>query len=398
MIRTYENQHNLIIIYKEISMNLSNEDNLRMNVLLHQELQAIRIDESKMVVYGLSEKGEATVPLKPNCKDEVYIKLIKELISSHVLGSPGGYPIFLRRWTRMGQSNTGQSRTEESLERLLLLGEPEAIVAVVNADKLSNEIARRAWWAMPTAENARCLLRHKDVVEGSMGKELADFLVEFLPFEEAPGAMIESARLVLQDDLITENVKNDLWKKGQRKNALLVGFLKSLPHSLPVESSEHKDLMQTQKKLASLTANVFSKVILGLLSKEGQSYLSTVEAVMKKPSNQDVVISLFNTIKDYFKSVCPNQAGYQDIDALLADTNKYVDVKATQFHDLKEFLEAFPELSYIVKSIIILSLIDESLLNPIFSRTDAIGSLMRKKINHITSPLVNEILVLRGKG
>jgi len=76
-------------------MNLSNEDNLRMNVLLHQDLQAIRIDESKMIVYGLSEKGEAKVPLKANCKDEVYIKQVKELISSHVLGSPGGYPNFL---------------------------------------------------------------------------------------------------------------------------------------------------------------------------------------------------------------------------------------------------------------------------------------------------------------
>ena len=47
-------------------MNLSNEDNLRMNVLLHQDLQAIRIDESKMIVYGLSDKGEAKVDLKPN--------------------------------------------------------------------------------------------------------------------------------------------------------------------------------------------------------------------------------------------------------------------------------------------------------------------------------------------
>ena len=378
-------------------MNLSNEDNLRMNVLLHQELQAIRIDESKMVVYGLSDKGEATVSLKSNCKDEVYIKQIKELISSHVLGSPGGYPIFLRRWTRMGQSNTGQSRTEESLERLLLLGEPEAIVAVVNADKLSNEIARRAWWAMPTAENARCLLRHKDVVEGDMGKELADFLVEFLPFEEEPGAMIESARLVLQDNLIVEKVKSDLWKKGQRKNALLVGFLKSLPDNLPVKSSAHKEFADIKEKLSSLKDNVFSKMIVRILSEEGQAYLSTVEAVMKKPSNQDVVLSLFNTVKDYFESVCPNQAEYQDIDVLLTDANKYIDVTATQFDDLKVFLEKHPELSEMVKSIIKLSLINESLLNPVFSRTDAIGSLMRKKIDHITSPLVEEVSVIRGK-
>jgi len=369
-------------------MNLSNEDNLRMNVLLHQEL----IDESKMIVYGLSDKGEAKVPLKANCKDEVYIKQIKELISTHVLGSPGGYPIFLRRWTRMGQS-----RTHESLERLLLLGEPEAIVAVVNADEVSNEIARRAWWALPTAANARCLLRHDDVINGDMGKVLAEFLVEFLPFEEEPRAMIESARLVLQKDLVTEEVKSDLWKKGQRKNALLVGFLKTLPNDLPVESVEHTKFKELEDKLSSLKDNVYSIIIMRLFSKAGQAYLHTVEAVIKKPSNQDVVILLFKSIKDYFEKARPNQVEYQDIELLLSDANKYVDVTATQFDDLKAVLELAPELSSIIRAIIILSLVDESLLSPVFSRTDAIGSLMRKKIQHITHPLLEEISSFRNK-
>jgi len=374
------------------TMNLSNEDNLRMNVLLHQELHAIRIDESKMIVYGLSDKGEAKVPLKANCKDEVYIKQIKELISTHVLGSPGGYPIFLRRWTRMGQS-----RTHESLERLLLLGEPEAIVAVVNADEVSNEIARRAWWALPTAANARCLLRHDDVINGDMGKVLAEFLVEFLPFEEEPRAMIESARLVLQKDLVTEEVKSDLWKKGQRKNALLVGFLKTLPNDLPVESVEHTKFKELEDKLSSLKDNVYSIIIMRLFSKAGQAYLHTVEAVIKKPSNQDVVILLFKSIKDYFEKARPNQVEYQDIELLLSDANKYVDVTATQFDDLKAVLELAPELSSIIRAIIILSLVDESLLSPVFSRTDAIGSLMRKKIQHITHPLLEEISSFRNK-
>ena len=373
-------------------MNLSNEDNLRMNVLLHQDLQAIRIDESKMIVYGLSEKGEATVPLKANCKDEVYIKQIKELISAHVLGSPGGYPIFLRRWTRMGQS-----RTNESLERLLLLGESEAIVAVVNADDVTNEVARRAWWAMPTAANARCLLRHKDVIDGDMGKILAEFLVEFLPFEEEPRAMIESARLVLQEDLVTKDVRDSLWKKGQRKNALLVGFLKTLPDDLPTESVEHKSYIELKEKLLLLNENIFSNIILRLLSDKGQAYLSTVEAVMNKPSNQDVVISLFKTIKNYLESICPNQVEYIDIDMLVSDANKYVDVTALQTEDIRIILEISPELLPLLRSIITLSLIDEPLLSIVFSRTDAIGSLMRKKISHITTPLLIEIANLKNK-
>ena len=372
-------------------MNLSNEDNLRMNVLLHQELQAIRIDESKMIVYGLSDKGEATVPLKANCKDEVYIKQIKELISSHVLGSPGGYPIFLRRWTRMGQS-----RTNESLERLLLLGESEAIVAVVNADEVTDEIARRAWWAMPTAENARCLLRHKDVVNGEMGKELADFLVEFLPFEEAPRAMIESTRLVLQKDLISKEVSESLWKKGQRKNALHVGFLKAIPDKLPVAVKAHAQCDNICSKLSAIPENPLSIILSGLLNDRGQAFIATVESVLKKPSNQDVVILLFDTIKDYFEAVRPNDADYENIENLEADVDKYLNVSAVQYAQLKEIVGIFPELKPLIKSMLTLSLIGETLLTPVFSRTDAIGSLMRRKIEHITSPLLSQIAILKN--
>ena len=373
-------------------MDLSNEDNLRLNVLLHQNLHAIRIDESKMIVYGLSDKGEAKVPLKANCKDEVYIKRIKELISTHVLGSPGGYPIFLRRWTRMGQS-----RTHESLERLLQLGESEAVVAVVNADEVSDEIARRAWWAMPSSENARCLLRHEDVVKGNMGKVLADFLVEFLPFEEEPRAMIESARLVLQQDLVSEEIRESLWKKGQRKNALLIGFLKTLPDAIPLNSKEHRSFSEIKAQLDELENNVYAKLIKRVFSRPGQAYMETLDIVLKKPSNQDVVIYLFETIKDYFAEVRPNQAEYQDIEVLIEDAEKHINVMATQVDDLKTILDRLPELRETIRALLILSLIGEPLLRPVFSRSDAIGTVMRRKLEHIFTPLVREIALLRGK-
>jgi len=51
-------------------MALSNEDNLRLNVMLAQKPQAIRIDDSRMIVYALTEKGEAKVQLNPNCNEE----------------------------------------------------------------------------------------------------------------------------------------------------------------------------------------------------------------------------------------------------------------------------------------------------------------------------------------
>ena len=117
---------------------------------------------------------------------------------------------------------------------------------------------------------------------------------------------------------------------------------------------------------------------------------------MKKPSNQDVVIALFDTVKDYFSDVRPNDAIYQDVGVLLDDVNKYINVSTVQVGDLKELLDIFPEFSKIIKSILIFSLIDESILTPVFSRTDAIGSLMRRKISHIVDPLITELSIIRG--
>src|SRR5210317_1483828 len=121
-------------------MPLSNEDNLRLNVLLRQNLLALRIDGSKMIVDALTDRGEGQVVLNPNCRDEKYVAMVKELISTHVLGSPIGYPVYIHRWTRMGQS-----RKEESLQNLLKLGEPEAVVAVAHTEGLPVELARHAW-------------------------------------------------------------------------------------------------------------------------------------------------------------------------------------------------------------------------------------------------------------
>src|SRR3972149_12136352 len=101
-------------------MELSSEDLLRLNVLLANDIEAIRIDEQTMTVYGLARGNEARVPLSPNCRPEKYLRLVREMLSSHVLGSPGGYPGFLHRWPRMGQGR------ETQLGKLLLLGGPQA--------------------------------------------------------------------------------------------------------------------------------------------------------------------------------------------------------------------------------------------------------------------------------
>ncbi len=366
-------------------MELSSEDSLRLNVLLNQNLQAIRIDESKMIVYGLSEKGEAKIALNPNCRDDRYLKIVKELISSKILGSPGGYPIFLRRWTRMDQARN------ESLGHLLQLGEAEAVIAVVHASGLTEELARRAWWAMPSAENARCMLQKDAVIHSKIGVELAEFLIEFLPFEEEAKNIIESVRLVLQGQLISDSLRQNLWQRGQRKNAFLVGFLFSAADNLPLKKTPHPVLLDYQEKLTPLIndGNPVARQLQRLLDAPGQAFLTTVNAVLKKPSNQDVVIAMLNAIHNYFSPIKLLPEKVDDILDIMETASELITQKSDS--SLLAVLNTLPESRDILYALLVLSAISERIVNPVFSRSDAIGTLMRKKLEPVFEPVFSQI-------
>ena len=376
-------------------MQLSQQDSLRLNVLLNQAVEAIRIDDGKMIVYGLTKKGEAKIQLSPNCKDEKYVKQVKEMISSHVLGSPGGYPVFLKRWTRMGQARS------ESLENLLKLGEPEAVVAVVGAEGITDEIARRAWWVMPNAENARRMLARNEVAQGEMGKVLAEFLLEFLPFEEEPRNVIESVRLVLQPGLTETPAQEKLWKIGQRKNAFLVGFLKSDLEIVPQAVSEHPGLANwgTQLTVLAENDNRLAQFLLLILSQSGQAWLKTAEQVLKKPVNQDVVVALFEAIESYFLNIRPHTEKRRDIQHILSEAEtSCATPESSIFCDEITALKAeIPDIVSLVPSLLVLSCVGEQLAAPIFATTDAVGTVMRRKLEPISKPLTEHLNILLGK-
>ncbi len=372
-------------------MALSAEDNLRLNVLLAQELHAVRIDESKMTVYALTAKGEATVPLNAIGKDDPYIKEVKSLFSTHVMGSPGGYPVYLKRWTRMGQARDG------SLAQLLLLGEPEAVVAAVHASGLSDELAARAWWAMPTSENARCMLEKQAVVEGETGKVLAEFLIEFLPFEEEHSDMIESVRLVLQPGLISQQEKEKLWSKTKTKRSFYVGFLHAAADDLPVDIATHPEHEKIKQQLAVLIeqGNPYALMLEKVLSAKGQAFIKTIEDALKKPGNQDVVVSLLAAVSKYFESIVPERFSEENIDTICAEAeslccgnneeiNAVVSVLGNTVDDVKKYLCAMT----------VLACLSVKLVNPIFARSDAIGTVMRKKIKPVTDPVFEQLQIL----
>ena len=374
-------------------MDLSPEDNLRLNVLLTQELQAVRIDESKMRVFALTPKGEASVSLNPNCRDDQYLKRVRELFSTHVLGSPGGYPVYLKRWTRMGQD-----RENSSLHSLLQLGEPEAVVAVVHAPGLTAELARLAWWAMPEAENARRMLASSQVVNSDIGRELAEFLIEYLPFETEPAAILNSVRLILQPGLVSEEIHQDLWQRAARKGTIYVSFLQAMPDALPEMAESHSDYDELKGAVAPLLEkdNQVARQLCRAMSPEGQAFLKTVIKAMDKLADEAAAVALFDVVGRYFRATLPKghpgaiDAG-RNSERAVAFAQMYLDETGVYHQELAEVQAVLAEHSPKLVAMVALSFAGESLVDSFFSHSDAVGPLMRRKMKPWTEPLLEQI-------
>lgn len=356
-----------------MSDTLAPEDQLRLEVLLAQDLKAVRLDESNMVLVALTAKGEASVPLHPTGRPERYLRLVQELLSGHALGSPGGYPVYLTRWTRHGQMET------DNLGKLLLIGEPEAVVAVVHSPALTDELAEYAWWAMPTIENARLMLRREAVARGRMGKVLADFLVEHLPFlQDDHPAILDTVAVLLTSGVLNEEQRAVIWRRGKRTNTYYVPFLEFAPDSVPEPDARPRH-PPAAEALAMLAAqgNAAASALLWAFSARGQACLAAAAEVLARPETQEVVNHLFNALGASFR---PAGAAPD-----------------TPLAGLEAARAVSPELEPEWRAVEALARVSEAQLTPIFARSSAIGSLMRRKITPLVQPIMAHIRTLRGQ-
>ncbi len=377
-------------------MELSDQDFLRLNVLLSNPIEAIRVDEQNMTVYGLYGDQEAKVKLNPTGRAEQYLRSVRELLSGHVLGSPGGYPAFLQRWTRMGQARDAR------LAELLMLGEPEAVVAVAGATGLTDELARRAWWALPTADIARCMLERECVVNGLMGKVLAEYLVEYLPFETEPLPVIATVRLVLQPGLVDDEVRRRIWEKGRHKNIYQIGFLEATPDVLPDQMPARADLAQYLSVLESLAhaGNDYALRMLRLLGKSGQSFMAVSERILRKPGTQEAAICLMNAVGRFFRGAMSLDEPPRDMDAAVASAHQQIRdalQPAPDDRPLATMVHSLSSLQQEIIALLALAQVSESLLDPIFSHTTAVGTVMNKKMEPLVSSILKQYAVLRGE-
>ncbi len=373
-------------------MNLSSEDQLRLNVLVNNA-DAIRIDEGSMTVYGYSDKGEARVPLNPNCRTDQYIKAVKECLSGAVLGSPGGYPVFLKRWTRMGQ------QPDQHLGDLLKLGEDEAVMAVVCAPGLTPQLARLAWWHQPSFDNARRMLARESVAKSDFGRELADFIIEFLPFETDSIAIIEGIRLILQTGLIDAETRDRIWRAGQRKSSYRVGFLLADPEDLPEQSDARTLDHQVAAKLRALmdAGNHAAIQLDGLFRPAGRAFMRACESVINRPLDQDVVVALMHAMQGYFSRIDPQSRPVSSMDEAAHEARAICDQDtARAAPELAQMIQRLPELKPELQAALTLSRVGELTVDDILGHTDAVGTVMKKRLEPVTTPILRQFAILRG--
>lgn len=362
-------------------MSLSDEDKLRLHVLITQDVTAIRINESAMVLQALTRSGEADVPLHPQGPIETYLKTVREFLSEHYLGIPGGYPLHLSTWTRMGDTNN-------TLDKMLLLGEPEAIVAAACSTTVSIDIARGIWWCLQTPEIARNLLTQESVLKDPLGVELANFLYEFLPFEENSLHLIQTIRYCLVGNLLSEKQKSHLWTRAVRKHTYFVGFLRAGISHIPPTESDHPDLAETQRIFKKLNTrnNQYACLLIRFLNADGRSWLHVLDQTLIKPREPIVVIEIFKAINQQIDAGLYKRGAMTLDDAELNAENWCTgNTDDINFNQLVEKLPA--RIIARLKALLVLAQCGEDTLIPIFSGRTATGSVMRQHLQPLTSKI-----------
>lgn len=363
-------------------MPLSNEDNLRLNVLSAQPVKAIRINESTMLLTALTNKGEASIALCPNVRHDAYLREVRNFLSEKFLGMPGGYPRHLGRWTRMGDN-------QNSLDKMLLLGEPEAIVALARSSEVTAEHARYAWWAVQSPEIARSLLRSRKVVDSGLGPELAQFLLEFLPFEAKAMDVVDGVALCLQGALISDKSKLALWERAKRKNPYYVGFLLAGPQAIPHTEAAHANYKVTLSNLnlELCDENPYAQAYVHFLSADGQKWLKSLLQALKKPTEPNVVIAIFMAIEQYLDLNISEHRGVRDIKRAIvtADTLCTDNGAPTQLYRIGVNLGTQQLQQF--KALLVLAQLGENTLNDVFGGRDATGTVMRKHLEPLTAQI-----------
>jgi hypothetical protein len=130
-----------------------------------------------------------------------------------------------------------------------------------------------------------------------------------------------------------------------------------------------------------------------VMSAKGQAFLQTVEAMLRYPADRDVVYTLLNALAAYFSSLF-HPCGGGAVEEIVANVDAFCRDTASA---AGLFLESFPEYAAEVRAMQVLACMNSSIAAPILSHSTASGTLMRQKLEPVTTPILQQLATLRGQ-
>jgi hypothetical protein len=238
------------------------------------------------------------------------------------------------------------------------------------------------------------MLDKQAVVQGTMGKELADHLAEHLPFESDPMLVIATIRLILQPGLIEPEARDRIYRLGTHRNVYHIGFLEALPDGLPDPLPARADHADHRNRLAALAAdgNTPAALLAKLLDSPGQTFLAVSETQLQHPVDKYTVAKLMDIVGNYFRPALGSQKPSREIGAAIAAVEKLM---AAPGGEPAALLEAVPELRAEIAAMLTLAHTGEALVTPIIAASTASGTLLRRKLEPVLGPLLQQYTVLR---
>jgi hypothetical protein len=288
---------------------------------------------------------------------------VRAYLSTQVLGSPKHFPTHLRRWSALGQISNAP------LEKLLMLGDPEAVFAVACSSKLTVELAERAWWSMPEPAIARALLANSDVAGSPIGGTLATWLFDYLPFEESPENLFDAVALLLRPGLLDEAATRKIWEKGRRNKIYRAAYLSVRPDQLPSAVTVRKlsDEQRGALERAASGGDRGATLLLEAFAADTQAFFAACHDVLSHAAYPLEVTATFASIEkrlSHFGDAAPSES-------------------------LAEWIGEIEALRRI-------GTIQEAQLTPILARSDAIGSVMRTQLRPLIDPVLKSLRLLGG--
>jgi hypothetical protein len=249
---------------------------------------------------------------------------------------------------------------------------------------------------MEDADNARRMLQNPNIVASGMGPVLAEYVLDYLPFETDTDRQTDSVRLILQPGLLEPVKVEDLWSKSGRKQSYLVGFLQALPDALPQSSAARNDRQALAEQLEPLAdaGNPVAGLLLRATSGPGQTYLETVATVLDKPPNQDVVTATFDCLRAYFAPLRPAGEPKLPLPDVQAEAAAFAGGGGAPTAVI-EVLALCPQLRDDIAAMRILSGVGYGVIRPVLSDPTTLGSLMRRKLKPIMDPIQAQLVQLR---